>query len=489
MPITVTPINDVQVVQDAANTTVNLFNNFDDPRTTGLVARFELYDTSLAGGVSNVVLFDQPGAGAPLTVQNFQNYVNDGDYVNSIIHRSIPGFVVQGGGFTVNNLSVSTVPTDSPVQNEFSSGRSNLRGTISMAKLGNDPNSATSQWFFNLENNSANLDNLNGGFTVFGELLSDTDLAVVDAIASLRTGDARTINSAFTNLPIISSDNTIDNDNEYVRYRSITISQADELTFSVLNNSNPSAVSAAIVNNQLVLDYLPGQSGTAEITIQATNLLGVTTTDTFLVTIDPLAIAPQPTDPAIPSDPPANLEGEDGIVVNGTKGKDRLTGGDGGDRLNGGGGNDTLIGGDGDDVLVGGSGKDRLSGKNDADILKGGGGDDRLNGGGGDDELIGGSGDDTLKGGPGKDILDGGKGRNTLVGGRDDDIFVLKKGKGEDTILKFQDGEDQIRLKGVQFNALDLTQRGKDTILSAKNDVLAILTRVSVDDIGRSDFD
>lgn len=162
MALVVTPLAD-QTVKANETTQLNLLNSFDDPRTTGLVARFELDNASLGGGITQVLLFDQAGAGAPLTVQNFRNYVNDGDYTNSIIHRSMPGFVVQGGGFTVDGLAnvlaqtpssgaagVSVIPTDPPVANEFSLDRSNLRGTIAMAKRGSDPNSATNQWFFNL---------------------------------------------------------------------------------------------------------------------------------------------------------------------------------------------------------------------------------------------------------------------------------------------------------------------------------------------------
>jgi peptidyl-prolyl cis-trans isomerase A (cyclophilin A) len=134
---------------------------------------------------------------APRTVANFMKYVNDGDFTNSFIHRSVPGFVIQGGGFTFVNGEVADVPTDPPVTNEFS--RSNLRGTIAMAKLGGDPNSATSQWFFNLANNSASLDSQNGGFTVFGQVIG-SGMNVVDAIAALPVWNAGT---AFTELPLI----------------------------------------------------------------------------------------------------------------------------------------------------------------------------------------------------------------------------------------------------------------------------------------------
>ncbi len=147
-------------------------------------------------GVVDIALFDSE---APRTVANFLGYVNRGAYNNSFIHRSVPGFIIQGGGYTYSTASgVASVTTAPPVTNEYSASRSNLRGTIAMAKLGNDPNSATSQWFFNLANNSANLDNQNGGFTVFGRVLGN-GMDVVDAIARLPVVNA---GGAFTNLPL-----------------------------------------------------------------------------------------------------------------------------------------------------------------------------------------------------------------------------------------------------------------------------------------------
>lgn len=145
-------------------------------------------------GDIDIELFD---TAAPLTVANFMNYVNDGDYTNSFIHRSVPGFIIQGGGFTFDNNLVTAIPKDAPVVNEF--GASNTRGTVAMAKLAGDPNSATSEWFFNLADNSANLDTQNGGFTVFGQVLGN-GMDIVDAIAALSIVNA---NGPFTNLPVI----------------------------------------------------------------------------------------------------------------------------------------------------------------------------------------------------------------------------------------------------------------------------------------------
>lgn len=300
------PIADLNITENAADSTINLFSNFDDPFTTGRIARFELDNPSFGGdGIIDVVLFDQQGEGAPVSVENFTNYAEDDDYVNSIIHRSVPGFIIQGGGFIVDGLeeivtatpnsgaaSVERVPTDAPIVNEFSPERSNLRGTIAFAKLGGDPNSATSQWFFNLADNSGNLDSQNGGFTVFGQVLSEEDLAIVDAIAGLPIVNGTTFfnQGAFTDLPLDLTNNDasvedINGDEDLVRFRDITVSQVDELVFTIVSNTNPSLVNPAIANGSLVLDYLPDASGTAEIVVRATNLLGDTIEDTFSVTV------------------------------------------------------------------------------------------------------------------------------------------------------------------------------------------------------------
>jgi len=134
-----------------------------------------------------------PGS-APATVSNFLAYVDSGAYTNTLIHRLVRNFVFQGGGFTNNGSNISTIPTRSPVVNEF--GLSNTRGTLAMAKIGTDPNSATDQWFFNLTDNSVNLDHQNGGFTVFGRVANAKSLAVMDSIAALpiNTANAAPLN-------------------------------------------------------------------------------------------------------------------------------------------------------------------------------------------------------------------------------------------------------------------------------------------------------
>ncbi|WP_431188320.1 peptidylprolyl isomerase [Pseudoalteromonas phenolica] len=131
-------------------------------------------------GSFQVNLFDQT---TPKTVENFMKYVNADRYQDVIFHRSEPNFVLQGGGFFYEgSIPLSQVESFGNVDNE--PVYSNVRGTIAMAKLGGDPNSASSQWFFNLKDNSVNLDVQNGGFTVFGQVIGD-GMDIVDKIAKL----------------------------------------------------------------------------------------------------------------------------------------------------------------------------------------------------------------------------------------------------------------------------------------------------------------
>lgn len=145
-------------------------------------------------GNFQVNLFDQT---TPQTVANFLSYVNSGAYANNVVHRRAQGFVIQMGGFQFNDaFPPDPIATAPAVVNEPE--LSNVRGTLSMAKLGGDPNSATSQFFVNLNDNSANLDVQNGGFTVFGQVIDD-GMLIVDQIAGLPTGN---FGGAFTDFPL-----------------------------------------------------------------------------------------------------------------------------------------------------------------------------------------------------------------------------------------------------------------------------------------------
>lgn len=121
---------------------------------------------------------------APNTVDNFLQYVDDGFYTNTIFHRVIQGFVVQGGGFLPG---LTQKDTRDPIELESNTGLSNTRATVAMART-NDPDSATSQFYFNLVDNSNSLDYKNEntpGYAVFGRVFSGMD--VVDRIATVKT--------------------------------------------------------------------------------------------------------------------------------------------------------------------------------------------------------------------------------------------------------------------------------------------------------------
>ena len=145
-------------------------------------------------GPFEVNLYDQS---TPATVANFLAYVNAGAYDNVVVHRAVGGFVVQGGGFTYEGTeTLASVAENASVVNEPKF--SNLRGTIAMAKLSGNANSATSQWFINLGDNSSNLDVQNGGFTVFGQVIGN-GMEVVDAINAL---PRFAFSSPFDSLPL-----------------------------------------------------------------------------------------------------------------------------------------------------------------------------------------------------------------------------------------------------------------------------------------------
>jgi cyclophilin family peptidyl-prolyl cis-trans isomerase len=138
---------------------------------------------------------------APKTVANFLNYVESGRYDKTFIHRKVSGFVIQGGGFAFIDGAAPPIETFPPVENEFKV--SNTRGTVAMAKIGGQPDSATSQWFINFKDNSASLDVDNGGYTVFARVIGD-GMDVVEDINALTTWDARAVfGGAFGELPLI----------------------------------------------------------------------------------------------------------------------------------------------------------------------------------------------------------------------------------------------------------------------------------------------
>jgi len=132
-------------------------------------------------GTFKVQLFDKQ---APVSVENFLRYVDEGFFDGTVFHRVIAGFMVQGGGLTAD---MKDKKGHEPIKNEATNGLKNKRGTLAMART-NDINSATSQFFVNLVDNEF-LDNKAGnyGYAVFGRV--DSGMEVVDAIAAVKTGN------------------------------------------------------------------------------------------------------------------------------------------------------------------------------------------------------------------------------------------------------------------------------------------------------------
>jgi len=133
---------------------------------------------------------------APIGTANFLAYVEDGFYTNSIFHRVMPGFVIQGGGY---NANLDKLKTRAPIVNEATNGLRNLRGTLSYART-SDVNSATSQFFISLENNRT-LDHRSNtvrgfGYAVFGKVVKG--MSIVDKIAKVKT----TTKKRMENVPV-----------------------------------------------------------------------------------------------------------------------------------------------------------------------------------------------------------------------------------------------------------------------------------------------
>lgn len=122
---------------------------------------------------------------APISCENFRQYATDGHFNDTIFHRVIPNFMIQGGGM---DASMASKPTRDPIKNEADNGESNVRGTLAMARTG-VVDSATSQFFVNLSDNDfLNNGTRDFGYAVFGRVTDGID--VVDAIAAVATGSS-----------------------------------------------------------------------------------------------------------------------------------------------------------------------------------------------------------------------------------------------------------------------------------------------------------
>ncbi len=183
-------------------------NAVDAVATANPVVRF----TTSQGNI-DVELFPSK---APITVANFLGYVDRGDYNATFIHRLVANFVLQGGGWRQVGGQTVSVPAQPPIVNEFN--LSNVHGTIAMAKIDGDPNSATSQWFFNLADNFS-LDTENGGFTVFGHIANTTSQATLNNINLIPVYD---FGGPFQTIPLVNYTSGPVMDSNFVNLISIT---------------------------------------------------------------------------------------------------------------------------------------------------------------------------------------------------------------------------------------------------------------------------
>ena len=289
-----------QSLSTSAPVTLAITNQFDLTDVIGTVAKFETNAPIGTGsGLSSndfyVELYDKSGAAGTITsgtVANFLSYVNDGSYDDTMIHRSVSDFVIQGGGFTAPSVAADqpgsdpvAIATKGTITNE--PGNSNLRGTLAMAKLGGQPNSATSQWFVNQSDNTF-LDTDNGGYAVFGEVLGE-GMTVVDVLGSALTYDATTYysNSAFSDLPLwnVNADNIV-LPQDFVKIETITAltDESELMTYSVTTSDSSKLAASINAAGDLVLTPVAGQTGSVTVTVTATSKTdGSTKSDTFAV--------------------------------------------------------------------------------------------------------------------------------------------------------------------------------------------------------------
>ncbi len=261
------------------------------PKTVSLAGKFADPDTASAArvttslGTFDIILF--PNA-TPHTVDNFLDYTDAGEYDNVFFHRAPENFVVQGGGFkytpeggfTAVNKFARTLPNEP--------GLANLRGTVAMAKIAADPNSATSEFFVNVSNNSGTpplgLDFQNGGFTVFGRVPA-AGMVVVDRINALPVHDytvpigtgSQFLGDVPVNAAIASA---VLDPAQLVKITSV--GAAPLLTYEVLSQ-NPAIATASLVGTDITLNAVA--AGSTTIQVKATDLDGNTVTQNIAVTV------------------------------------------------------------------------------------------------------------------------------------------------------------------------------------------------------------
>jgi cyclophilin family peptidyl-prolyl cis-trans isomerase len=286
---------------------VKLTLNLDfDPVTPGIQTDSDPVTPGVQPAVITLELFDDD---APLTVQNFLRYASNpdtaADYVGTFLHRlfdfgtgSGTGMdIVQGGGFNVDTRD--HIDSFTELHNEFSDAHPNTRGTIAMAKTGVNPNTATSEWFININDNTSILGgNNNGGFTVFGQVIEGMN--IVDKIATLSKAD---LGGVYTDLPVQNYNSNPDNNSStpppepkpgnLITIKNVEVikpqpGNATGITFTAVSDNG--VVIPVINGTELNLKYAADMAGVANVTVTA-HQGADTVTDTFSVTVLPNLIS------------------------------------------------------------------------------------------------------------------------------------------------------------------------------------------------------
>ena len=282
--VTVGDIAD-QTIPIGQDRTFNLLDVFDT------LARFETSEGNI-----DINLFES----RIVTVENFLRYVNNtdfgGNYNNSVFHRLDKDFVLQGGGFKFHDAGTTTATTFPPIA-DFAPivnepGISNTRGTIAMAKLGGNPDSATNEFFFNLADNGGTapngLDFQNGGFTVFGQVTAAGQQTIDQIESTFQEFNGPGLPGAAP-FPVRPGANTANFPANIAAadlariFHAVTLTDARSLAFSVPTSTAPAVAIAAIANNTLTVT--PVAAGTTTISFTATSSDGLSTTVTFDVTV------------------------------------------------------------------------------------------------------------------------------------------------------------------------------------------------------------
>ena len=289
-------------INNNSSKTIKIPKGFGHEETTGSVVELTI---NTPGDNSSLFfeLYDKKGAADTLTkktAKNFLKYTKKGRYDDSFFHRSVEDFVIQGGGFSIPNKDYldggvpDSIKTFSTIKNE--PGNLNVTGSVAMAKLPGDPDSATSQWFINLaDNNFLNTDN--GGYTVFGKVLGD-GMKLVETMAEAIVVPAAEYyqNSALNELPLWDVNVGSQDGNDIANVRPddfLTITEAsklgkkDSLASYEVSSSDPSLVSVKLgKNNKIKITSSGNQKGKVDVTVTATSRLnGTTTEDSFDVIV------------------------------------------------------------------------------------------------------------------------------------------------------------------------------------------------------------